>query len=569
MRLINLFVLLSFLVAANISAQWSTDNGNNLQVTDWNRLPLSAASDGDGGVYIAINQAVSGNDTIPEVHSFLFKLDKYGYSQWSEPIHIGLEDWQHDVKLMSDGFGGVIACIMDLDFVRWNALRMIWDYKISLQRIDSLGNKLWGDGIYVCTDTTDQYAFDICTDGNGGCYVSWLSEKTMDYTYSDGYRAIQHISAEGERMWSDTGKILFKGGVNQYAEFWYQLKPNSDGGIYTIHTPNLNDFHYMNIDTDGNIIWEKKSRFDSFHREMYAGSQHGIIAFTSKRDSTLEFMIFEMDRINIDGEYIWDDKKLFTDSVGKRSEIIDLYFNEDSSASIYWMDYSYDTTGKSISYYQLIDENGNLQLAGNGLTSSEEYPDQNWGERMIKSNDDYIIIYIDDQLKARKIKQNGEFEWAENVIFSTMGSSDRRYTTDKRGGFIYVFIKDLIGLRVQQVSTNGNLGEVVTSVKRTDNSYKINYLLEQNYPNPFNPSTTIKYSIPSIGKCETLPTSEVDVKLVVYDVLGREVAVLVNGKQRPGNYEVKFIASHLSSGTYFYRLTSGDYSKTMKFILLK
>lgn len=92
------------------------------------------------------------------------------------------------------------------------------------------------------------------------------------------------------------------------------------------------------------------------------------------------------------------------------------------------------------------------------------------------------------------------------------------------------------------------------------------YALFQNYPNPFNPSTTIKYSLPMV---ETRRGVSPQVTLKIYDILGREVATLVNKKQQPGNYEVIFNASHLSSGTYFYRLISGDFSKTKKFILLK
>ena len=59
------------------------------------------------------------------------------------------------------------------------------------------------------------------------------------------------------------------------------------------------------------------------------------------------------------------------------------------------------------------------------------------------------------------------------------------------------------------------------------------------------------------------------VSLKVFDVLGREVAILVNKEQEPGNYEVQFNAKNLSSGIYYYRITAGDYMKTMKMILLK
>jgi S-formylglutathione hydrolase len=83
--------------------------------------------------------------------------------------------------------------------------------------------------------------------------------------------------------------------------------------------------------------------------------------------------------------------------------------------------------------------------------------------------------------------------------------------------------------------------------------------LYQNYPNPFNPVTKINYELPSASS----------VKLAVYDVLGREVAVLVGGKQSAGKHEIKWDASNYTSGTYFYKLTTGDYTRTKKMMLVK
>ena len=85
------------------------------------------------------------------------------------------------------------------------------------------------------------------------------------------------------------------------------------------------------------------------------------------------------------------------------------------------------------------------------------------------------------------------------------------------------------------------------------------YSLSQNFPNPFNPITTIKFSIPHRGL----------VKLVVFDVLGKEVAMLVNDEQTAGNYEVTFDASKLTSGVYFYKITSDDFSDVKKMLLVK
>ena len=91
------------------------------------------------------------------------------------------------------------------------------------------------------------------------------------------------------------------------------------------------------------------------------------------------------------------------------------------------------------------------------------------------------------------------------------------------------------------------------------------FKLEQNYPNPFNPSTTIKYSIPNQSNNEI----EQNVKLTVYDFLGREVAMLVNNKQKYGNYEVNFNSIDMASGIYFYRLEIGSSSISKKMLLLK
>ncbi|MHB8578234.1 MAG: T9SS type A sorting domain-containing protein [Ignavibacteriaceae bacterium] len=100
---------------------------------------------------------------------------------------------------------------------------------------------------------------------------------------------------------------------------------------------------------------------------------------------------------------------------------------------------------------------------------------------------------------------------------------------------------------------------IVTSVKQENNQTPTNFSLSQNYPNPFNPSTEIKYSIPKSGI----------VTLKVYNLLGQEVATLVNQEQQSGNYLVNFNADKLASGVYMYRIQSGDFSLTKKMMLLK
>ena len=107
-----------------------------------------------------------------------------------------------------------------------------------------------------------------------------------------------------------------------------------------------------------------------------------------------------------------------------------------------------------------------------------------------------------------------------------------------------------ICLRMSMIVGNGTQG--YTELPKV-------FSLSQNYPNPFNPATSIKYSVPK----QSL------VKLIIYDVIGREVVTLVNEVKTPGNYSVSFDASTYSSGVYFYRMEAGDFTDVKKMVLIK
>ncbi len=107
----------------------------------------------------------------------------------------------------------------------------------------------------------------------------------------------------------------------------------------------------------------------------------------------------------------------------------------------------------------------------------------------------------------------------------------------------------------------------ITNVDSNNERLLNEFRLEQNYPNPFNPSTKIKFTIPSVIASGAKQSNLVTLK--VYDVLGSEVAILVNEEKSAGNYEVNFNASQLSSGIYFYKLQAGSFIEAKKMILIK
>jgi arabinogalactan endo-1,4-beta-galactosidase len=142
-------------------------------------------------------------------------------------------------------------------------------------------------------------------------------------------------------------------------------------------------------------------------------------------------------------------------------------------------------------------------------------------------------------------KVNGLFYWEpDDISLPTLGSSWENVTLFDFGGNT---LESILAFESAQ-----------TSVKREGN-HPYRYVLSQNYPNPFNPTTTIRFEIAATSY----------VSLHVYDVLGRDVATLVNEKKSAGRYHAVFDGSKLASGIYFYRLTAGSTSEVRKMVLVK
>jgi len=138
------------------------------------------------------------------------------------------------------------------------------------------------------------------------------------------------------------------------------------------------------------------------------------------------------------------------------------------------------------------------------------------------------------------INKNGLFSWTPKV-------------NNQGANVIVIGVSD--GMLTTTSTTTFN---IVAGIAKKD-GIPTTYALYQNYPNPFNPSTTINFDVPKESK----------VVLKVYNILGQEVATLVNEKMVAGSYSYQFSEGNLSSGMYIYRLQAGDYTLTKKMTLLK
>ena len=150
-----------------------------------------------------------------------------------------------------------------------------------------------------------------------------------------------------------------------------------------------------------------------------------------------------------------------------------------------------------------------------------------------------------------------------NSNFQTIEMRGIKYPVKVKVENMDIRLQDETG---KQINVNVKSGEEITISNPNINKLMVSgnltpdqFALEQNFPNPFNPATTIRFSIPI----------EVQVNLSVYNILGEKVRELKNEVMKPGYFEVKFDASTIASGVYFYRLKAGEFIQTKKMILLK
>jgi hypothetical protein len=148
----------------------------------------------------------------------------------------------------------------------------------------------------------------------------------------------------------------------------------------------------------------------------------------------------------------------------------------------------------------------------------------------------------------------------ETSEYRTVGFVEGYGTTTEPRSYVYTDRTAENGInyyRLKQVDFNGTY-EYSDEVE-VDVTGPLTFDLAQNYPNPFNPSTSIKYSVPESG----------NIRLSVFNIVGEEVAVLVDGFSQAGSFEVTFDASNLSTGVYLYKLQSANSVQTKKMMLLK
>lgn len=151
----------------------------------------------------------------------------------------------------------------------------------------------------------------------------------------------------------------------------------------------------------------------------------------------------------------------------------------------------------------------------------------------------------------------------DNISFEKIGSIKGKGTTSESQQYSFKDAgitsgKGKMYYRLKQLDMDGTFS-YTDAIEVEFSIIPVEFSLSQNYPNPFNPATTIKFGIPK----------EVKVTLKIYDILGKEVATMVNKKMEPGYYTYEWNAVSFASGVYFYRLDAGSFVRIKKMVLIK
>jgi len=390
-------------------------------------------------------------------------------------------------------------------------------------------------------------AFSLTSDEDGNLYAGSLNMPGVYYSEDDG-NAWSDISNGFPQLYFNVIKVFNN---NIYVG-------NSKGSIYksTDHGASWQKLN-TGMDTLTTYVWH----LESFENNIFAGTTNkGIYTSTDNGES------WQQHNSGIVGLAT---RSLYASSTDLFAGVNSKYAYRYDSINLSWAGSGNGMPNNSINAFtEAIDENGNKYL----FAGLDEYGTEvavstdngiNWAasDAGLPNVPVYTFAVVGSNVFLGNyygVHRSTDFgaNWEDIKTGLNQGGSPCKYLTIGKSN-LFVIQGGAVWKRA--FSDFG-----ITSAEETEEEVPNSFELSQNYPNPFNPSTTIKYSIPNDEKRETS-----NVKLIVYDILGKEVATLVNNQQKAGNYEVNFNASNLPSGIYFYQISAENFTEVKKMTLLK
>ena len=596
-----------------------SDNTSSSYIVDWDMM-----TDNSDNAVIAFSDLRAGGDF--KVYAYL--ISPSGNFLWGAngvPLSTSA-DMQPNPRITQTTDGYYI--------IAWPSLTA--PSKIAVQKLDAAGNKLYGnDPLYITSGTSEQYTHPVPVPGENGSYIIGFEGTTGSFPGLTVHLYAQKYSSAGTPQWGSAPVTITDAGGFPFYEITNIIPDESYGVVFVWYDDrdmnNIYSTFVQRVNASGSVLFasngvEVSSLSSNHHLNpdvVINPSTNEIYAFWVEQNNLQSLAGISGQKLSSTGTKLWG-------SNGMTFKAMDSNIDYHMSAQVrggneyvYYLEYL-GTTQNALGKAFSIDGNGNFNWTGNIVTFSTMISSKSRLVSDIYNNSVSVLAWSDGRQDAggiytQNIQANGLFGGVvpvELISFSATQNGNQidlewQTATEKNNsGFEIRKIKDqdweTIGFvpgygttterhsysfadenvsdgvyhyRLKQIDFDGSYyysDEIeikVTSVTE--------FLLAQNYPNPFNPSTKIKFTIPQTDS--PLMGGGGLVILKVYDVLGNEIATLVNEEMQAGTYEVEFnVERHtgevrnlpagrqgLPSGIYFYQLKAGSFIEVKKMILMK
>jgi hypothetical protein len=390
--------------------------------------------------------------------------------------------------------------------------------------------------------------------GDGGCVVTGLWHNYSDVTMSYSLKINSGGNIEWQKLYDSAQTALC-----------YEIIRTSDDKYLACGKIGYQLGYIIKIDSSGNMIWQKSypSADNKSYRALIETNDGSYIAGGHVTDTPYETGKGVLTKIDTSGNIIWERRyNTYLHSMG-------------NILSINKVNQNYLITGHA--YDTIMNKYGicfmRLDLQGN-VVFSKFYPQPDSGYYWMP---DFKIINPNKYLFSYNRYGSSALDsiLANAMITDSLGNIiiQREFSSTDYTYFSHIILNNNNDILFAGTSNHINIDFENIYVVRTDSNLYAppivinniglinpdDYKLYQNYPNPFNPTTNINYDLPN----------DVFVTIKVYDVLGKEVSILVNGFRKTGRHTLQFNGSGLSSGIYFYKLEAGSFTDIKRMLMIK
>ncbi|MBC8484728.1 MAG: SBBP repeat-containing protein [Bacteroidetes bacterium] len=490
-----------------------TDGNNNILLSGWTCSTNLPVQNPGGGVYY--QGANAGNDDV-----FILKFNSNGVRQWA--TYYGGSDYDFHSSISIDGNNNILVT--------------------GTTHSTNLPLQNPGGGAYFQNTLFGLDAFILKFNSSG--VRQWAT-----YYGGSGYEEDCSIATD------INSNILINGRTNS-TDLPVQ---NPGGGAYFQNTyAGFEDMYILKFNSNGVRQWA-----------TYYGGNNEDIGYSIASDNNSNILITGNTKsTNLPVQNPGGGAYFQGTHGGGGANFNDVFILKFNSSGVrQWATY-YGGNEKDIGHSITADNNNNILVTGE--TKSSNFPIHNPGGGVYyqSTNAGYQDIFI------LKFNSSGVRHWA--TYYGGEGS-DLGWSINTDGNNYILVTGETISYNFPVFdpgggayfqSTPGYLSDVfilgftpsgVIGINAISTNVPDNYALYQNYPNPFNPTTNVKFDIPKSSHT----------KLIIYDILGKEVTTLVNEKLGAGNYEVDWNGSGYTSGVYFYKLEVGDFVNVKKMLLIK